>query len=69
MSRVARLIIYEGTNNWLQEQLSRSLPDGTKDCKDGEITLITIGSSDVLESYIGTKFYKAARERDYKVRS
>jgi hypothetical protein len=30
MMKVLRLIIYEGEDTWMKEQLSRSLPNGTK---------------------------------------
>lgn len=58
MGKVARIIIYEGSDDWLVEQLGGSLPDGTKDCWDGKISVLTIGSSQMIESFIGSELIK-----------
>jgi hypothetical protein len=43
MSRVARLLIYEGTEDQLQEQLGRSMNEGTRQGSPGvTITCITL---------------------------
>ena len=48
---ITRIIQYEGIPEWLEEQLSRSLPDGCKVVKDGTISVLTVGNCPMLEVY------------------
>lgn len=49
--KITRIIKYEGTPEWLEEQLSRSLSDGRKVVKDGTISVLTVGNCAMLEVY------------------
>ena len=49
--KITRIIEYEGTPDWLQEQLSKSLPDGCKVVRDGTIDVLTVGNCSMLEVY------------------
>jgi len=43
--KVVRVLVYEGPKEWLQDQLRRSLPDGTKVLRKGQyITAVTMPS-------------------------
>lgn len=43
--RVLRLIVYEGAPDWVQDTLSKSLPDGIKKCLSrGCIKVVTLGA-------------------------
>lgn len=48
---ITRVIQYEGTPEWLEEQLSRSLPDGCKVVTKGAISVLTVGNCAMLEVY------------------
>ena len=48
---ITRVIQYEGTPEWLEEQLSRSLPDGCKVVTKGTISVLTVGNCAMLEVY------------------
>lgn len=56
--KITRIIEYEGTPEWLSNQLGRSLPDGYKVVTDGTIYVVTVGNSTMLE------VYKAIEESD-----
>jgi hypothetical protein len=48
MKKVVRVIIYEGSDEWLKKQISRSLPDGIREGQyqkhKGQLKVITIRS-------------------------
>ena len=48
---ITRIVQYEGTPEWLEEQLSRSLSDGCKVVRDGTISILTVGNCPMLEVY------------------
>lgn len=55
MAKIARLIIYEGSDEWLLKQLGGSLPDGRKELPgQNNITILTIGCTEAMEILIGT---------------
>jgi hypothetical protein len=56
--KVARLIIYEGSEKWLQKQLGESCADGVRRISHNRfgkatISIITIGITPALEVFAG----------------
>lgn len=48
---VTRIVQYEGSASWIEETLGRSLADGTRETKDGTISILTVGNCTMLEVY------------------
>jgi hypothetical protein len=49
MKKVVRVLIYEGSQEWLKQQMAHSLPDGVRhrefwNCGKGQIKVITLRS-------------------------
>ena len=61
--KVARLIIYDGSAEWVQHQLGSSLNDGIKKLPNGNIQVITIGITEGMEVFIGANEERKLRRK------
>lgn len=50
--KITRILIYEGYEDFILEQMSRSLPDGVREIGHlNKITVLTVGNTPMLELY------------------
>lgn len=54
--KITRIIEYEGTPEWLEEQLGRSMPDGCRELPKGKISILTAGNKPMLAVYKEIEF-------------
>lgn len=46
--RITRIIEYDGSPEWLEKQLGKSMPDGLNEFSEGKISILTVGNIPML---------------------